>query len=86
MCRRPSAIYISGLVIGDNSRTFNGLPGDIMKYLLFVILLCLAGLEYFHHLSLGHTHHENIHTNAQTAPEAKVEHARDMFRQHLYRH
>ena len=77
---------ISGLVIGDNSYAFNGLPGDIMKYLLFVILLCLAGLEYFHHLSLGHTHHESTSTNTQTAPEAKAEQARDMFHQHLYRH
>jgi len=77
---------MSGLVIGDYFCAFNRLPGDIMKYLLFVILLCLAGLEYFHHLSQGHTHHENISTNAQAAPEAKVEYARDMFRQHLYRH
>jgi len=62
------------------------LLGDIMKYLLFVILLCLAGLEYFHHLSSGHTHHESTRIDAQTAPEAKGERARDMFHQHLYRH
>jgi hypothetical protein len=53
-----------------------------MKYLLFLLLACLAGLEYFHHRSDSHAHHEDIHAS----PEAKAERARDLLRQHHYSH
>ena len=30
----------------------------MMRYLLYLLLACLAGLEYFHHLSNGDARHE----------------------------
>ena len=54
----------------------------MMKYLLMLLLVCLAVVEFFHHRSTGHAHHEL--TDAE--PHAKAEAAREMLRQHLYGH
>ena len=54
----------------------------MMKFLLILLLVCLAGLEYFHHRSHGHAQHEN----PAATPEAKAEKARELLRQHRYSH
>lgn len=58
------------------------MPGKVMKYLLILLLACLAGVEYFHHRSHSHMQHEV--TGA--TPDAKAESARNLLRQHLYGH
>jgi DNA-binding GntR family transcriptional regulator len=52
------------------------------KYLLILLLVCLAAVEYFHHRSEGHAHH----ALTDAAPQAKGDAAREMLRQHLYGH
>jgi hypothetical protein len=54
----------------------------MMKYLLILLLVCLAAVEYFHHRSEGHA----SHALTDTTPQAKAEGAREMLRQHLYGH
>jgi hypothetical protein len=54
----------------------------VKKFLLFLLLAGLAGVEYFHHRSSGHSHSAATHT----APHAKADEARDMLRRHLYGH
>lgn len=53
-----------------------------MKYLLILLLACLAGVEYFHHRSHSHAQH----AVTGSTPDAKAEGARDLLRQHLYGH
>ena len=54
----------------------------MMKYLLILLLACLAVVEYFHHRSEGHA----SHAPTDAAPQAKAEAAREMLRQHLHGH
>lgn len=70
------------LVMRDNSNASNGRVGKVMRYLLFLLLAGLASVEYFHHLADGHT----LDEISCTTPQAKLEGARDMLRQHLHNH
>jgi hypothetical protein len=53
-----------------------------MRYLLFLLLACLAAVEYFHHLSDAHT----VHQTAHATPQEKAEGVRDLLRRHLHNH
>jgi hypothetical protein len=54
----------------------------VKKLLLFLLLAGLAGVEYFHHRSSGHSHDASTHA----APHAKMDGARDLLRRHLHGH
>ena len=54
----------------------------MMKYLLILLVIGLAAVEYFHHHSAGHA----SHAPTDAAPQAKAEAAREMLRQHLHGH
>jgi hypothetical protein len=53
-----------------------------MKYLISLVLLGLAGVEYYHHVADAHG------PGAKTciAPQARADEARDILMQHLRGH
>jgi hypothetical protein len=53
-----------------------------MKYLLLVLLLGLAGVEYFHHVADGHASRGVICAD----PQAQSQDARELLRHHLHSH
>ncbi len=53
-----------------------------MKVLLFLVLVGLAAVEYFHHRSHDHQHD----APASTGQQAKMDNARELLRQHLRSH
>lgn len=57
-----------------------------MKYLLIVVLLCLAAVEYWHHRMDGHSHGAPAATVASPTPEAKKAEALELYRQHMRGH
>lgn len=70
------------LVMRDNSNASNGRVGKVMRFLLFLLLACLASVEYFYHLEDSHV----LDEISCTTPQAKLEGARDMLRQHFHNH
>lgn len=56
--------------------------GCLMKYLLLLVLLGLAGVEYFHHLADGHGTGAAVCADEQT----KAHDARELLRDHLRSH
>lgn len=68
----------------DSIRIRSGTAYPAMKYLLPLLLLGLAALEFFHHVHDGHAQDAIICTDPQDA--AQRERARALFQQHLQSH
>jgi hypothetical protein len=56
--------------------------GRLMKYLLLLVLLGLAGVEYFHHVADGH----GAGTVICADPRTQSQEARELLRDHLRSH
>ena len=70
----------------DSGETRDRMTDKGMKYLILVVLLCLAAVEYWHHRMDGHSHGAPAATAASATPEAKKEAARELYRQHMRGH
>ncbi len=60
--------------------------GCRMKYLLLLLLLGLAGVEYFHHVADGHAGGHGKGEVVCKDPETKSRDARELLRHHMYGH